>query len=161
MCQLPHQMQWLASSQSAVRSQETCRRFLLVFCLASAQMHACVLVRVVGSTKGLTITFSVVFSHMLLACYADYLTKVVVLGKNSTKINVASIMTPQSKLMTVSPDSSVLEVMALMVNNNFRHVPVVSSPLLLLGRLLYFQTTLECHVLDFCLWNETSWCSDG
>ena len=56
---------------------------------------------------------------------ADYLTKVVVIGKQSTSTNVQEIMTPQSKLMTVSPQSSVVDVMALMTANNFRHVPVV------------------------------------
>ena len=58
-------------------------------------------------------------------CHADYLTKVVVVGKQSTSTNVQEIMTPQSKLMTVSPQSSVVDVMALMTANNFRHVPVV------------------------------------
>ncbi|KAK9806943.1 hypothetical protein WJX72_008229 [[Myrmecia] bisecta] len=55
----------------------------------------------------------------------DYLTKVVVVGKNSSSLHVKEIMTPQSKLRTVSPQSSVLEVMTLMMDYNFRHVPVV------------------------------------
>ncbi len=56
---------------------------------------------------------------------ADYLTKVVVLGKSSSELPVSDIMTPQSKLMTVSPQQSVVDVMTLMTDNNFRHVPVV------------------------------------
>ncbi|CAL5228051.1 g11116 [Coccomyxa viridis] len=55
----------------------------------------------------------------------DYLTKVVVLGKSSSELPVSDIMTPQSKLMTVSPQQSVVDVMTLMTDNNFRHVPVV------------------------------------
>jgi len=55
----------------------------------------------------------------------DYLTKVVVVGKSSSTLHVAEIMTPQSKLMTMSPYNSVLEAMALMMDKNIRHVPVV------------------------------------
>ena len=58
---------------------------------------------------------------------ADYLTKVVVVGKSSSTLHVAEIMTPQSKLMTMSPYNSVLEAMALMMDKNIRHVPVVGS----------------------------------
>ena len=58
----------------------------------------------------------------------DYLTKVVVLGKSSSELPVSNIMTPQSKLMTVSPQQSVVDVMTLMTDNNFRHVPVVCLP---------------------------------
>ena len=56
---------------------------------------------------------------------ADYLTKVVVVGKSSSELPISDIMTPQSKLMTVTPAQSVVEVMELMIDNNFRHVPVV------------------------------------
>ena len=47
------------------------------------------------------------------------------MGKSSSTLHVAEIMTPQSKLMTMSPYSSVLEAMALMMDKNIRHVPVV------------------------------------
>ena len=50
----------------------------------------------------------------------------VVKGKSSSELPVSNIMTPQSKLMTVSPQQSVVDVMTLMIDNNFRHVPVVS-----------------------------------
>ena len=46
------------------------------------------------------------------------------LGKSSSELPVSDIMTPQSKLMTVSPQQSVVDVMTLMTDNNFRHVPV-------------------------------------
>ena len=59
---------------------------------------------------------------------ADYLTKVVVKGKSSTIVHVQEVMTPASRLMTVTPNHSVLEVMSMMNDNNFRHVPVVSLP---------------------------------
>lgn len=65
--------------------------------------------------------------------HADYLTKVVVVGKQSTSTNVREIMTPQNKLMTVTPQSSVVDVMALMTANNFRHVPVVRCLQLCIG----------------------------
>lgn len=47
------------------------------------------------------------------------------IGKSSSDLPVSDIMTPQSKLMTVSPQQSVVDVMSLMIDNNFRHVPVV------------------------------------
>ena len=65
------------------------------------------------------------FAQDLPMWRADYLTKVVVLGKSSSELPVSDIMTPQSKLMTVSPQQSVVDVMTLMTDNNFRHVPVV------------------------------------
>lgn len=55
----------------------------------------------------------------------DYLTKVVVKGKQSMSTKVLDIMTPQ--LTTVLPSHSVLDVMELMVQRNFRHVPVVDE----------------------------------
>ncbi|KAL3145027.1 hypothetical protein ABBQ32_003523 [Trebouxia sp. C0010 RCD-2024] len=57
----------------------------------------------------------------------DYLTKVVVKGKSSTSVHVKDVMTPASRLMTVTPNHSVLEVMSMMNDNNFRHVPVVNN----------------------------------
>jgi CBS domain-containing protein len=60
--------------------------------------------------------------------HADYLTKVVVVGKSSSDLPVSKIMTPQSKLLTVTPQQSVVHVMELMIDNNFRHVPVVRAP---------------------------------
>lgn len=57
----------------------------------------------------------------------DYLTKVVVQGKQSSSLHVREIMTARSKLLTVPPQSSVVDVMGLMVENNIRHVPVVEG----------------------------------
>lgn len=57
----------------------------------------------------------------------DYLTKIVVKGKSSSSVPVHEIMTPAQKLMTVTPNHSVLEVMEMMNDNNFRHVPVVNE----------------------------------
>jgi len=59
--------------------------------------------------------------------YADYLTKVVVSGKSSATLSVEEIMTPESVLKTVTPEDTVLAAMELMIDNNFRHVPVVRS----------------------------------
>ena len=47
------------------------------------------------------------------------------MGKSSSELPVSAIMTPQSKLMTVTPQQSVVDVMTLMIDNTFRHVPVV------------------------------------
>jgi signal-transduction protein with cAMP-binding, CBS, and nucleotidyltransferase domain len=58
---------------------------------------------------------------------ADYLTKVMVTGKSSASIKVSSIMTPANQLRSLTPQHSVLEAMELMVDNNVRHVPVVSE----------------------------------
>ena len=58
---------------------------------------------------------------------ADYLTKVVVVGKSSATLPVNDIMTPESKLMTVVPQQSVFDVMKMMMKYNFRHVPVVCT----------------------------------
>ncbi|KAI3429877.1 hypothetical protein D9Q98_010188 [Chlorella vulgaris] len=57
----------------------------------------------------------------------DYLTKVVVKGKMSNTTKVAEIMTPADKLATVTSQHSVLDVMELMVEKNFRHVPVMDK----------------------------------
>lgn len=57
---------------------------------------------------------------------ADYLTKVVVSGKSSKQLKVSEIMTKEEVLKTVSPADTVLAAMELMIDYNFRHVPVVS-----------------------------------
>jgi signal-transduction protein with cAMP-binding, CBS, and nucleotidyltransferase domain len=57
----------------------------------------------------------------------DYLTKVVVKGRNSSNTKVREIMTPAASLVTVTPHHSVLDVMELMVEKNFRHVPVIEG----------------------------------
>ena len=57
----------------------------------------------------------------------DYLTKVVVKGRNSHNTKVCDIMTPVKDLVMVTPKNSVLDVMELMVEKNFRHVPVVET----------------------------------
>jgi CBS domain-containing protein len=50
---------------------------------------------------------------------------VVVSGKSSATLSVEEIMTPESVLKTVTPGDTVLAAMELMIENNFRHVPVV------------------------------------
>ena len=46
-------------------------------------------------------------------------------GKSSATLSVEEIMTPESVLKTVMPEDTVLAAMELMIDNNFRHVPVV------------------------------------
>ena len=51
----------------------------------------------------------------------------VVSGKSSATLSVEEIMTPESVLKTVTPGDTVLAAMELMIENNFRHVPVVRA----------------------------------
>ena len=48
-------------------------------------------------------------------------------GKSSAVLSVEEIMTPESVLKTVTPGDTVLAAMELMIENNFRHVPVVRA----------------------------------
>ena len=48
-------------------------------------------------------------------------------GKSSSTLSVEEIMTPEGVLKTVAPDDTVLAAMELMIDHNFRHVPVVRS----------------------------------
>lgn len=48
-------------------------------------------------------------------------------GKSSASLAVSDIMTEKAQLLTVSPQTSVLQVMELMIDKNIRHVPVVSA----------------------------------
>lgn len=57
----------------------------------------------------------------------DYLKKIICEGRSSKDTPVSTIMTSGSKLLTVSPDKSVLEAMELMADNNIRHLPVVNN----------------------------------
>eukprot|EP00803_Ostreobium_quekettii_P007778 evm.model.scf_1933.1 EVM.evm.TU.scf_1933.1 scf_1933:657-2128(+) len=57
----------------------------------------------------------------------DYLRKMVVEGRSSKETLVSEIMTPESKLMTCSLDSSVVEAMQIMADKNVRHLPVVDK----------------------------------
>ena len=66
-------------------------------------------------------------AHYIGLLLADYLTKVVVSGKSSAVLSVEEIMTPESVLKTVTPGDTVLAAMELMIENNFRHVPVVRA----------------------------------
>lgn len=55
----------------------------------------------------------------------DYARKVVLKGKRSTETQVSEIMT--SNLITVSPDSTIDECMALMTGKYIRHLPVIAD----------------------------------
>lgn len=55
----------------------------------------------------------------------DYARKVVLKGLVSRDVQVTQLMTPQPQ--TVSPASTVEEVMNLMTENRFRHLPVVEN----------------------------------
>jgi signal-transduction protein with cAMP-binding, CBS, and nucleotidyltransferase domain len=75
---------------------------------------------------------------------ADYLTKVVVAGKSSKDIKVSTIMTPEHVLKTVAPGDTVLAAMELMIDNNFRHVPVVRGYFPCGVALLWAHALLSC-----------------
>lgn len=64
---------------------------------------------------------------MVCAMGADYLTKIFVKGKKSEETLVEEIMTPKAQMQTCTPKHSVHHAMSLMVEQGFRHVPVVSS----------------------------------
>jgi CBS domain-containing protein len=55
----------------------------------------------------------------------DYARKVILLGKSSREIAVREIMSPG--VITVRPEQSVEECMALMTNKRVRHLPVVDG----------------------------------
>jgi signal-transduction protein with cAMP-binding, CBS, and nucleotidyltransferase domain len=55
----------------------------------------------------------------------DYARKVILLGRSSRDLPVREIMT--AKVVTVTPEHTVPQCMALMHANNFRHLPVVSA----------------------------------
>jgi CBS domain-containing protein len=55
----------------------------------------------------------------------DYARKVILLAKSSHDIAVREIMT--AKVITVNPDNSVEECMALMTGKRIRHLPVIEG----------------------------------
>lgn len=55
----------------------------------------------------------------------DYARKVVLKGLVSRDVQVTQLMTPRPR--TVSPSSTVEEVMNMMTENRFRHLPVVEN----------------------------------
>jgi CBS domain-containing protein len=59
----------------------------------------------------------------------DYARKMVLHGKSSTDTPVAEIMTP--KVVTIDPDRTAGECMALMTEKRFRHLPVMENGQLL------------------------------
>ncbi|HEX5513153.1 MAG TPA: CBS domain-containing protein [Gammaproteobacteria bacterium] len=63
----------------------------------------------------------------------DYARKVVLKGLVSRDVQVSQLMTPNPR--TVSPSSTVEEVMNMMTENRFRHLPVVEN-----GRLVGIVT---------------------
>lgn len=57
----------------------------------------------------------------------DYLRKVIVQDRSSKYTRVGEIMTEQSKLITVTSDTKILNAMQLMTENHIRHVPVIDG----------------------------------
>jgi CBS domain-containing protein len=55
----------------------------------------------------------------------DYARKVALLGKSSRETRVEEIMT--TKVVTIDPDRTAGECMALMTERRFRHVPVIEA----------------------------------
>ena len=55
----------------------------------------------------------------------DYARKVILLDRGSRETQVAEIMT--AKVLTVSPDQTLGECMALMTDRRIRHLPVVAD----------------------------------
>jgi CBS domain-containing protein len=59
----------------------------------------------------------------------DYARKLILQGKTSAETRVSEIMT--SSVITVGPDQTIGECMALMTEKRFRHLPVVEGDRLL------------------------------
>ncbi|KAK7300589.1 hypothetical protein RJT34_11437 [Clitoria ternatea] len=57
----------------------------------------------------------------------DYLRKIIVQGRSSKSTKVGDIMTEENKLITVTPDTRVLQAMQLMTENRIRHIPVIDA----------------------------------
>ncbi|XP_073104628.1 CBS domain-containing protein CBSX3, mitochondrial [Elaeis guineensis] len=57
----------------------------------------------------------------------DYLRKIIVQGRSSKSTKVGDIMTEENKLITVTPDTKVLQAMQLMTDNRIRHIPVIDA----------------------------------
>lgn len=57
----------------------------------------------------------------------DYLRKIIVQGRSSKSTKVGDIMTEENKLITVTPDTKVLQAMQLMTENRIRHIPVIDK----------------------------------
>lgn len=57
----------------------------------------------------------------------DYLRKVIVRGRQSSKTNVAEIMTPRASLAVASPESTLQDCFALMRERQCRHLPVLAD----------------------------------
>lgn len=57
----------------------------------------------------------------------DYLRKIIVQGRSSKTTKVGDIMTEENKLITVTPETRVLQAMQLMTDNRIRHIPVVEG----------------------------------
>ncbi|KAH1263089.1 CBS domain-containing protein CBSX3, mitochondrial [Glycine max] len=57
----------------------------------------------------------------------DYLRKIIVQGRSSKSTKVGDIMTEENKLITVTPDTKVLQAMQLMTDNRIRHIPVIDE----------------------------------
>lgn len=57
----------------------------------------------------------------------DYLRKIIVQGRSSKSTKVGDIMTEENKLITVTPDTKVLQAMQLMTDKRIRHIPVIDN----------------------------------
>ncbi|KAJ8530607.1 hypothetical protein K7X08_023488 [Anisodus acutangulus] len=57
----------------------------------------------------------------------DYLRKVIVQDRSTKYTRVGDILTEQSKLITVTSDTNILQAMQLMSQHHMRHVPVIDG----------------------------------
>ncbi|KAE8733497.1 CBS domain-containing protein CBSX3 [Hibiscus syriacus] len=57
----------------------------------------------------------------------DYLRKIIIHGRSSKSTKVGDIMTEENKLITVTPETKVLQAMQLMTDNRIRHIPVIND----------------------------------
>ncbi|KAF7829660.1 CBS domain-containing protein CBSX3, mitochondrial [Senna tora] len=57
----------------------------------------------------------------------DCLKKIIAQGRSPVSTRIGEIMTDESKLITVTSGTNILEAMRIMTENNIRHVPVIDG----------------------------------
>ncbi|PON93437.1 CBS domain containing protein [Trema orientale] len=60
----------------------------------------------------------------------DYLRKIILEGRSPMHTRVGEIMTDESKLVTVTSDTNILQAMQIMTERRIRHVPVIDGKLI-------------------------------
>jgi signal-transduction protein with cAMP-binding, CBS, and nucleotidyltransferase domain len=80
----------------------------------------------------------------------DYARKVILQGRSSKETRVADIMTAQ--VLTVGPDATVYDCLAIIANARVRHLPVLDDGLVVglvsIGDLVNSILSMQAHTID-------------